>query len=144
MRHIKLKRKLTSIGCGCGFVEWLLSEATQLCVRGLEVNESWWRSKYATPQRVPIDFTEPGTVPNLDPNSALLFSYFNNLTFFHEYLDRYQGRCVILIGPVDNKRHCDPEPGYLAKLENGTRWKLVAKHDIRHEGEDLVAFYTRV
>lgn len=108
------------------------------------MNENWWRSKHATPQRLEIDFKDPDSTPVLDPNSALLFSYFNNLTYFHEYLDHYKGHCVILVGPVDNKRHCDPEPDYLAKFDNGTKWRLVSEHDIRNEGEDLVAVYSRL
>jgi hypothetical protein len=56
---------MTSIGCGCGFLEWLLSEATDLEVGGIEVNEAWWRSKHATPQRIPIQFVEAGCVPEI-------------------------------------------------------------------------------
>ena len=58
-----------------------------------------------------------------------MFCYFNNNEYFHQYLHQYRGKteksllshngeniagsCVILIGPVDGARHCDPEPGYL-------------------------------
>lgn len=135
--------QITSIGCGCGFMEWLLISATSVSVRGLEVNEGWWRSKHATPQNIPIDFIEPGDVPVLDANAALLFSYFNNLTYFHEYLENYTGPCIILIGPIDNDRHCEPEPDYLSKFDGGKKWRLVASHDIRGAGQDLVAVYTR-
>ena len=136
--------QITSIGCGCGFLEWLFNATTQLKVSGIEVNEGWWKSKHATPQYIPIDFIEPGDVPKLDSNSALLFSYFNNLEFFHQYLDHYTGPCIILIGPIDNERHCEPEPDYLSKFEGGQKWRITASHDIRFAGQDLVTVYTRI
>ena len=49
----------------------------------------------------------------IPPDSAVMFCYFNNNQYFHKYLEQYQGKCVILIGPIDGKRHCDPEPDYL-------------------------------
>ncbi len=108
---------------------------------GLEVNRSWWTSKHATPQFVDLRFTEPGDVPALDATSALMFSYFNNNAFFHQYLDSYDGPCVILVGPVDNARHCDPEPDYLEKCS--TEWRAHATHNIRQENQDKVVIYTR-
>ena len=47
---------------------------------------------------------------------------------------------------MDGKRHCDPEPFYLesaADEELRKQWKLVAKHDIKGEGEDAIAIYMR-
>ena len=35
-----------------------------------------------------------------DQSMALLFCYFNQLDYFHEYLKSYEGKCIILIGPV--------------------------------------------
>jgi len=87
-----------------------------------------------------MEFTEPGEVPKLDSTSALLFSYFNNLSYFHQYLDNYNGNCIILIGPVDNHRHCDPEPDY---LENFKEWSVFASHTIREEHQDRVVIYKR-
>jgi hypothetical protein len=125
-------------------MEWLLASATSVDVRGLEVNQGWWLSKHATPQYIQIDFKEPDDLPVLDSNSALLFSYFNNLTYFHEYLEHYEGHCIILIGPIDDKRHCDPEPDYLSKFAAGKQWRLIASHDIRQQGQDLVTIYSRI
>ena len=48
------------------------------------------------------------------------------------------GPCVILIGPVDGERHCEPEPGYLMDHED---WVIKDKMSIR--GEDEIAVYTR-
>lgn len=133
---------ILSIGCGCACLEWLLSKATRLKVEGLEVNSGWWESDYSTPHFIPLTYTEPGKIPALAKDKPLLFCYFNNIDFFHEYLEAFEGDCVVLIGPVDGEKHCDPEPGYLEK-NLGHVWKLLAVHDIRNEGTDLVAVYVR-
>ena len=47
---------------------------------------------------------------------------------------------------MDGKRHCDPEPYYLhlsADADLRRQWELVAYHDIKGEGEDLIAVYIR-
>ena len=107
---------------------------------GLEVNSGWWESGYSTPHFVPLVYTEAGVVPELPSESALLFSYFNNLEYFEEYLAAYGGDCVILIGPVDGKRHCAPEPSYLAEApKHAAVWRLAASHDVRAAGEDEVS-----
>jgi len=54
-----------------------------------------------------------GKFISLPDASAAMFSYFNNRELFHKYLHNFTGRCVVLIGPVDGLRHCDPEPRYL-------------------------------
>ena len=79
----------------------------------------------------------------LDPvaHSAIMFNYFNNGKYFEEYLSAYAGDCVILIGPVDGKRCCDPEPSYLAETaKHAAVWRLAASHDVRAAGEDEVVF----
>ena len=81
-----------------------------------------------------------GEIPKLDANSALLFCYFNNLKYFHQYLDTYKGNCIILIGPVDGKRHCEPDPHY---LKNISGWSLIDEHNIRNAFEDLVCIYIK-
>ena len=107
---------------------------------GLEVNSGWWESGYSTPHFVPLVYTEAGVVPELPSDSALLFSYFNNMEYFEEYLAAYGGDCVILIGPVDGKRHCAPEPSYLAEApKHAAVWRLAASHDVRAAGEDEVS-----
>ena len=59
---------------------------------------------------IPPYDNQTGKIPSLDPESALMFCYFNHMQYFHEYLDAYTGNCIILIGPTDGNRHCDPEP----------------------------------
>ena len=36
-----------------------------------------------------------------DKSMAVMFCYFNQIQYFKEYLDCYEGDCVILIGPVN-------------------------------------------
>ena len=135
--------KLLSVGCGCGFLERLIDlTSTALSVSGLEVNSGWWESKYSTPHFIPLDYTEPGLIPTLPEDAALMFCYFNNGDCFNEYLKAFSGNVVILIGPVDGQRHCDPEPYFLRDF-NDSRWRLTATHDIRGEGRDHVAVYLR-
>ena len=45
---------------------------------------------------------------------------------------------MILIGPVDGLRHCEPEPDY---LENSDEWEIMEK--ISLSGEDAIAVYTK-
>ncbi len=91
-------------------------------------------SKYA------VEITS-GKIPSLDPESALLFCYFNQLEYFHQYLDQYEGNVVILIGPIDGHRHCEPEPKYLRRLPQD--WILFDQHNIRNAEEDLICIYKR-
>ena len=65
------------------------------------------------------------------------------------------GICVILIGPVDGARHCDPEPGYLEvfifhkkgknillkKLQSHPDWELQSSFSLR--AEDEISVYRR-
>ena len=51
-----------------------------------------------------------------------------------------------MFNKVDGKRSCDPEPYYLhsfADEELRRQWELVAFHDIKGEGEDVIAIYIR-
>merc|ERR1712110_576878 len=69
-------------------------------------------------------------------NSALMFCYFNNIELFHKYLDQYKGPCVILVGPVDGARHCDPEPAYLEDISD---WELQNNYSLKEE--DQISVY---
>ena len=82
-----------------------------------------------------------GKIPALDKDSALLFCYFNHMGHFESYLEKFSGSCIILIGPVDGKRHCEPDPMYFQQFK--TQWKLVDSHDIRGAGEDLICIYKK-
>ena len=78
--------------------------------------------------------------PEMDADNALLFCYFNNLAAFSEYLEKFKGRCVILIGPDEgNARHCDPSPFYLAI--HSSDWRVHQVH--RNAYKDAIVVYTR-
>ena len=73
--------------------EWLLQEAVQLKVTGYEVNRSWWEGTNSLPHFIDIQYCDEleersCRVPS---DSALMFCYFNNIQYFHSYLDQYQG-----------------------------------------------------
>ena len=131
---------VVSVGCGCGFLEWLLNKSTGISVEGLEVNRGWWESPHSTPHLIPLKYTDPDVVPPLPGDKALLFCYFNNREAFDRYLSVYPGDCVVLVGPVDGRRHCDPEP---FDLEGSSNWEVRSWHDIREAGQDVVAVYVR-
>jgi len=133
---------VASVGCGCGTFEWLLQEATSLSVTGYEVNRGWWEGPHSTPHFIPLEYVDEveGKFVELPQDSAALFCYFNSGELFHRYLDNYKGLCVILMGPKDGKRHCEPEPRYLEE-EHGEEWTL---HDTFHmTGDDEIAVYVR-
>jgi len=157
---------ISSVGCGCGFLEWLLIKATGLKVTGYEVNQGWWESPHATPHYIHLEYLDPtegddghiatlglgaaareaaaqssssgGGSCDIPESSAIMFNYFNNIKYFNDYLDKYSGKCVILIGPIDGNRHCDPEPRF---LEGHPDWRLQASYNL-HE-EDEIAVYAR-
>jgi len=132
---------VSSVGCGCGTLEWLLKAATGVCVTGYEVNRIWWEGGHSTPHYINMEYVDEleGKTCLIPANTAIMFCYFNNLPYFNKYLQEYQGPCVILIGPEDHaKRHCDPEPLYLEDCED---WRLTSKH--RLEGDDLITVYVR-
>jgi len=133
--------KISSIGCGCGTLEWLIEKATDLRVIGYEVNRSWWEGDHSVPHFIDIHYVDEmeGKKCVIPSDSAIMFCYFNNLEYFTSYLNSYQGPCVILIGPTSKaNRHCDPEPLYLAE---SNEWRLENK--MRLDGDDLVAIYIR-
>jgi len=131
---------VASVGCGCGTLEWLLQMATGLRVTGYEVNRLWWEGQHSTPHFINIEYVdeveEKACV--IPAQSALMFCYFNNNQYFHKYLDQYQGICVILIGPIDGARHCDPEPDY---LQDHPEWALQNRLSLKEE--DAISVYRR-
>ena len=57
---------------------------------------------------------------------------------YHHPTTLHTGPCVILIGPVDGVRHCEPEPKYLM---NHMDWFIMDTLALR--GEDMIAVYGR-
>merc|ERR1719250_220310 len=131
---------VSSVGCGCGTLEWLLQAATGVRVRGYEVNRQWWEGTHSTPHYITMEYVDEmdGKTCTIPASSAIMFCYFNSLDYFHTYLQDYKGPCVILIGPVDGVRHCEPEPKYLM---NQSLWFMMDTLALR--GEDMIAVYGR-
>jgi len=132
--------QISSVGCGCGTLEWLIQASTNLEVTGYEVNKSWWESPYSTPHFIKLEYVdENDSKRKLPADSALMFCYFNNNEYFHTYLNNFTGKCVILIGPIDGSRHCDPEPSYLENFSQ--EWKVKSRLSI--QGGDEIVIYQR-
>ncbi|XP_031842592.1 uncharacterized protein LOC116431389 isoform X2 [Nomia melanderi] len=105
---------LTSIGCGCGLLEWLFQMYSGLEVAGIELDRSWWCSKYSPPlflKNISFVHGSNGTDTCIPENHALLFCYFNNGPAFCEYIKNFKGKLIFVIGPEENQRRwTDPMP----------------------------------
>jgi len=132
---------VASVGCGTGLLEWLINMSTGLPVKGYEVDAGWWESKYCPPKFWPhIECVDVDSLPDIDDDDALLFCYFNNLAAFDRYLNKFNGSCIVLIGPGEGSgRHCDPSPFY---LRNDANWDVHSVHD--NAFNDAIVVYKRV
>merc|ERR1712136_705336 len=112
-----------------------------LPVKGYEVDAGWWESKYCPPKFWPhIECVDVDSLPDIDDDDALLFCYFNNLAAFDRYLNKFNGSCIVLIGPGEGSgRHCDPSPFY---LRNDANWDVHSVHD--NAFNDAIVVYKRV
>lgn len=135
---------ISSIGCGCGLLEWLLQQAIGINITGYEVNRNWWEGNHSIPHFIDMKYVDELEDKScvISSDNAIMFCYFNNLQYFEKYLQAYRGSCVILIGPENNNggRHCEPEPLYLEE-QNSPNWRLISK--FRLDGDDLIAVYQR-
>lgn len=136
---------LVSIGCGCGLFEWLFQNYSGLDVIGLELDKSWWCSKYSPPifleNIIFIQESETRSFRASD-NYALLFCYFNNADAFCSYINNYKGNLVFVIGPCDGQnRSCDPLPLDAKFVHFG--WELIAKKEIDRSRDQIAAYIRR-
>ncbi|XP_044747276.1 uncharacterized protein LOC123308608 [Coccinella septempunctata] len=132
---------VSSIGCGNGLLEWILQQATGLAVEGIEINEEWWKSRYAYPPFIDLKFPNFPLENPLNKDHALLFCYFNNGPAFTDYVKNYTGNGIIIIGPsYGNGKHTEPPP-FNVKFPS-LNWKLECYKEIK-QTKDFIAFYIR-
>ncbi|KOC59200.1 hypothetical protein WH47_11276 [Habropoda laboriosa] len=135
---------LVSIGCGCGLLEWLFKKYSGLDVIGVELDRSWWCSKYSPPlflkNIVFISESDTNSMFLLDKH-AFLFCYFNNASAFCYYIENYKGNFIFVIGPQENEdRLSDPMP-LDAKFDE-YNWTLIHKKELERTG-DYITVYRR-
>lgn len=183
MKYFGIKRIL-SIGCGSGLLEWLLKEKSgkfitffflknlnyefkkiffviDLLIKGIELDESWWSSSHSPKMFIPVNFIndeelkpkflrecsyssiDDSTV--LDNNFALLFCYFNNRNAFQNYVDKFEGNVIIIIGPNGKSVFTDPNPfrpNFTYECEDTRKWNLVDSLEIG-DSKDFIVIFSR-
>lgn len=110
-------------------------------VIGIEIDHSWWCSKYSN-KYIPLKFINMPPEPTvLHPNYALFFCYFNNGPAFIEYIRAYRGDLVFIVGPGNERGTLtNPEPFNPVFGENG--WKLLDYEEVKNTG-DFIAVWKR-
>ncbi|XP_011182586.1 uncharacterized protein LOC105212364 [Zeugodacus cucurbitae] len=146
-------KHILSIGCGNGLFERIIHECLGVAVNGVEVDRSWWESKYAIKSFINLSyFDEFKKEENQDEflqkccnlenwDFALMFCYFNNRSAYLNYIQIYKGNVLVIVGPKTGvKVFTEPlplEPHFPA----GNCWQLKATLNIGKI--DVIAFYTR-
>ncbi|XP_017886313.1 uncharacterized protein LOC108628730 [Ceratina calcarata] len=137
---------LASIGCGCGLFEWLFQKYSGSEVIGVELDRSWWRSKYSPPVFLTDVIFVLGNESNdrfLSGKYALLFCYFNNGAAFRDYIENYKGNLILVIGPKPGEnRWTDPMPFDLKKFHDHG-WKLTCERKMERT-RDYITAYTKI
>lgn len=127
-----------------------------LNIVGLEVDSNWWNSKYSPEPFIPLKYLNESktitstfleqTVNNGKCGSrdfALLFCYFNCKPAFREYVNAYNGKHILMIGPGNNtKRYTECSPMDPPFREN-TNYQLVHFHEFG-DNKDHIAIYERI
>lgn len=111
---------------------------------GVEVNRSWWCSKYSPPLFLKnIVFISENNKNNffLSDKYALLFCYFNNSSAFYDYIENYKGNLIFVIGPKSNEnRWTDPMP--FDEKFNEYGWKLIGEKEMDRTN-DYITVYSK-
>nr|CAG4651744.1 EOG090X04EN [Triops cancriformis] len=132
--------RLVSIGCGSGLLEWLLGRLTGLKVTGYEVDPDWWNSKYAPFKFLSLEFADQDRIPIIEGNSALLFCYFHSSSAFEEYLRKFRGKVVVIVGPKEGSgRFCQVNPMILSDKSD---WKLCVCYSMPRD--DIMTLYEKL
>ncbi|XP_018797144.1 PREDICTED: uncharacterized protein LOC108974028 isoform X1 [Bactrocera latifrons] len=141
---------ILSIGCGNGLFERIIQDCLGVAVNGIEVDRSWWESKYAIKSFININyFNENENLKNYlqkccnleNWNFALMFCYFNNRTAFLNYIKMYKGNILLIVGPKTGVNvYTEPLP-LEPHFPGRSRWELKATLNIGNL--DVIAFYTK-
>lgn len=110
---------------------------------GVELDSSWWNSKYSPPQLLKnIIFIENKSTNFQVPKKyAMLFCYFNNGAAFCDYIENYRGNLILVIGPAQsNSCTTDPLP-FDTKFEK-YHWKLVKERKLAYSN-NYIAVYSK-
>lgn len=141
---------ILSIGCGSGLLEWMIRQSSGIEVIGLELDNSWWKSSYSPRTFIELKFTiseRPDTrflsdcIGRPGDRFAILFCYFNNRKAFLDYVRAYDGKMIVIIGPIDgNKIVTDPTP--LKPQFETDEWQLIGQSHM-HGFDNCMAIYRR-
>ncbi|XP_022113414.2 uncharacterized protein LOC110992058 [Pieris rapae] len=136
--------QVLSIGCGSGLLEWILNQATGIPVRGIEVDGTWWKSKYAPATFIDFLITSPAldketiNILSNSDSTAILFCYFNDGDAFRDYLKYFSGRVLIIIGSNKHGVHTNPQPF----VDVGPEWTLWDSQEVR-DSQDFITIYLK-
>lgn len=130
-----------------------------MLIKGIELDESWWCSSHSPKMFIPVNFLNDEDLTSkmlqecsysskdvpliLDNNFALLFCYFNNRNAFQNYVDKFEGNIIIIIGPNGKSVFTDPnpfKPNFTYAHENEKRWILVDSMEIGDSKDFIVIF----
>lgn len=141
---------ILSIGCGSGLLEWMIRQSSGIDVIGLELDNSWWKSTYSPKTFIELKFTTSERIDSRflsdcmgrsGDRFALLFCYFNNRNAFLDYVRAYDGKLIVIIGPINgDKIVTDPIP--LNPLFETDDWELIGQSDM-HGFDNCMAIYRR-
>lgn len=108
-------------------------------VRGIERDPNWWTSPYITVY-IPHIYQEDALFSQVleDTASVIMFCYFNNGPAFKDYMEKFRGNCLIIIGPKA-KRHTNPHPFHPQSDE----WVLKEFKQIKST-DDYIVVYDRI
>lgn len=143
-------RRVLSIGCGSGLLEWLIEKSTAVPVTGLELDKSWWQSAYSPKTFVELRFTDSELTSAFladcasaaSEEFALLFCYFNSRDAFLQYMRCYGGNCVIIVGPM-SERHVVTDPNPLSPRFEDDDWTLFDCYQFNDMLENCMSVYVR-
>lgn len=116
--HAELRRlsvtRVVSVGCGCGFLEWLLRRAcTGLEIVGYEVDRAWWQGRYGVRPFIDHVYVDETGCYQIPDGSALMTCYFHNWDHWEKYLSEFGGDHLVVIGPHTNGRLSCPQPRHI-------------------------------